>query len=321
MMETTAQNSMSFPKLNGLNWLLWKNNIRMTLILKNNWDVLDTERPAGGGRAQAEWDQKQHHALALIHLNCEPEQQGNILDAETGTEAWNSLKSLYEAANVANVAHLEEKFGQLRKKDNQTCQHYISEVRSMAAQLAAINAPITATRIANKILHGLPREYDPIVFGLTLPGAAAMTVDSVALQVLAAEQRLSYHTVTTVTATATATATTNATVLHQSMAAQHDNKPEGRQRTREEMQNMKCHFCQRVGHTQNYCFDKNPHLRPKTWNPRKRDSNDKENSTRGNSRGERGSRIDLLPPGIEILVLVTVLLLEIQDADATEAEL
>lgn len=306
--STQMSNNFLFPRLNGVNWLLWKNNMRMTLVLRNLWDVIGRPEPEAM-RLSAEWNQKQQHALALIHLNCEPEQQGNILDCHSGTEAWEALSHLYEAANVANVAHLEEKFGQLRKKENQSCQQYVSEVRSLAAQLAAINAPVGPQRIATKILHGLPREFDPVVFGLTLLGAPPLTVDDVALQVLAAEQRLLYHAfgaTSSVSATVTATATAD-TVLHQIAMVAADKEQalaagqgqKSREGIRESWRDLKCNFCGRYGHSEGYCFDKNPHLRPAGWVTRRdrrgdeRDPRERERSerTRDNDQQRRDERL------------------------------
>lgn len=261
----------------------------MCLLLKDLWPALSEERPEARV-AGNEWDRKDSHALAMIHLNCEPEQQQLIVDCDTALAAWETLSRKFEAPTMANVTYLEEEFHRLKLEKNQTVEQFCSEVKALASRLATLQAPVSTQRIISKILHGLPGSFDALVMGLSLPNVGELQVEDVVEQVIAAEQRMSLRVQGSGVTPATAEVTTGPTAL---LAT-----------TGEDRRNLVCHYCKRRGHSSNVCYDKYPKLRPSHWGPprssrrsatppRRRDDRSprgRESGNRSRSREEKARR-------------------------------
>lgn len=249
--------------------------MQMCLLLKDLWTSIIEERPEGTGRAAQEFDRKSAHALAMIHLNCEPDQQQLIVECEEASEAWDILCRKFEAPTMANVTYLEEQFHRLKIEKDQTVEAFCSEVKALATRLSTLRAPVSSQRIISKILHGLPSSFDALVMGLSLPNVGELDVDAVVEQVIAAEQRMSLRVQATAPQVVTEIAV-GPTALTVREAPSND-----------ERQNLICHYCKRRGHSSNVCYDKYPSLRPSHWAPLKRRSDSPQRDRTPDRRRDR----------------------------------
>jgi hypothetical protein len=78
------------------NYRTWKFSMRMMLLAKDLWDVVDgdeTGKPVEDGTA---WERKARKALALITLSVSPTEQEHIIDCIIPKQAWDIFSKLYE---------------------------------------------------------------------------------------------------------------------------------------------------------------------------------------------------------------------------------
>ena len=137
------------------------------LILKDLWLHLDEAQPEDVLSADYHlWLKNQKHILAIIRLTCESEIVPLITDASTGTSAWRTLAATFASKNSTNVMRLEEAFGSAKKVPTQSMSEWISCVKSLVAQLRGVGVILEDTKVANRILCGLGREYDSMKHAL-----------------------------------------------------------------------------------------------------------------------------------------------------------
>ena len=96
-MADSATEKYDITKLDGDNYSAWKFKVRMLLIQKGVWEVVE-----GTVTDEA----KSAKALALIGLSVQDSQIVHIQGCTSGKDAWEKLSTLYENAGVANRLHL-----------------------------------------------------------------------------------------------------------------------------------------------------------------------------------------------------------------------
>ena len=70
--------------------------MRMVLLTKDLWGVVDGSEIKPSRDEVSEWEKKNQKALANISLALTPIEQHNILDCTTAKAAWDVLEKLYE---------------------------------------------------------------------------------------------------------------------------------------------------------------------------------------------------------------------------------
>jgi len=78
------------------NYRTWKFSMRMVLLTKDLWGVVDGSEIKPSRDEVSEWEKKNQKALANISLALTPIEQHNILDCTTAKAAWDVLEKLYE---------------------------------------------------------------------------------------------------------------------------------------------------------------------------------------------------------------------------------
>ena len=80
-----------------IDYRTWKYSIKMVLMVKDLWEVVDgTEVKPSEEKEALTWMKKSQNALAYISLSLAPLEQHHILDCTTAKEAWDILEKLYE---------------------------------------------------------------------------------------------------------------------------------------------------------------------------------------------------------------------------------
>jgi gag-polypeptide of LTR copia-type len=145
-------------KFNGEDFHLWKFKMRMVLEEKDLWDLVTgrEEHPTDSGEKVQAYERRCRKALATICLNLTDSQLLHVRSATTPAEAWKKLEDLYETKSLANKLFLRRKFFNTPMNDGDTMINHINNVRKMADQLEAIDAPIREEDIVMTLLCSLP---------------------------------------------------------------------------------------------------------------------------------------------------------------------
>ena len=147
-------------KLNSRNYCNWRNIIEDILILRDLWLHLEAPSPGEASPDYQTWFKHQKHNLAILRLTCEPDVVSLIADAPAGSAAWKTLATTFASKNATNVMRLEEALGSARKLPSQTMSEWISCVKSLVAQLRGVGVVLDNSKVANRILCGLGKEYE-----------------------------------------------------------------------------------------------------------------------------------------------------------------
>ena len=287
---------LAIEKLDGTNYQSWKRGIQMVLIKRGVWDFLGEVPEPGGER---EWRRAQQLGLAEIHLACESEQKPLISKAMYMSDAWEILAHRHEAPSVGNVMTLEQEFVSVRMSPDEPVEKFVTKVNAKAQELRAVSIDISPARMSNIILAGLPRDYLPVVTAMTTR-PRALRIEDVIEAVLNDEMTLKRYDSTIPKPTHQLHHSATVTAMSHQMSnscppcnCQHSQQHSGPIRNhqgdnylRQQYGNLparqgyankycaspyssnnsgeylRCHYCGKLGHTQNVCFNKFPHLRP-----------------------------------------------------------
>jgi len=117
------------------------------------------QTPAEQEELRRKWIRDQNKALTVIHLYCEREQKLIILEADTGTDAWELLADKYVSTDVVNILKVEEAFSKARKCPDQSIGSWVVYMKSLASQLKEMGKEVAQDRIAQRILNGVGKDY------------------------------------------------------------------------------------------------------------------------------------------------------------------
>ena len=105
-------------KLNGTNYGAWKFKMRLLLVHKDLWTVV---------QGLVNDDEKSNKALALIGLSVNDAQIVHIQDCLSAKEAWDKLNKLYENTGTANKMHLQEDLMMTKMGESDNAQEHIEK--------------------------------------------------------------------------------------------------------------------------------------------------------------------------------------------------
>ena len=147
------------------NYCTWKFSMKMVLMAKELWSIVDsTEAKPDGERLSAAWEKRTQKALAIISLSLTPTEQQHIIDCTSPKAAWDIFDKLYEGkGRNCKFMLLQELF---RLKMDGKMLEYLRSVKEKVSELAAIGTAIDDDIKLSIILNGLPEKYRYLVVAL-----------------------------------------------------------------------------------------------------------------------------------------------------------
>jgi hypothetical protein len=158
----------TLPKLNGSNWFEWKKEAETFLMLAGLDGVVDAEEVPTGGKAEAEWNNKDRKTYAHLFFLIEPNYRAPIVEVKSGRKAWKKLVSEYEKDTVTTRMGLRQRFYSITHDPAVTISVFIEAVLSIVRQLDAIGHKPDNLEISDKLLIGLHQSWAPVRTALTL---------------------------------------------------------------------------------------------------------------------------------------------------------
>ena len=95
---------MGLGKLNGDNYHSWKFNVKMLLIGKDLWEVVDGTEVLGEDAGDAEkklFKKRDNQALSIVCLSVQPNLQIYVRNCKSSKEAWDSLSNHFEEKTLS----------------------------------------------------------------------------------------------------------------------------------------------------------------------------------------------------------------------------
>nr|KYP76789.1 Retrovirus-related Pol polyprotein from transposon TNT 1-94 [Cajanus cajan] len=237
MANTIQPSSIPIPIFNGENYDFWSTKMKTYFTFQDLWDTIeegfstleDTSSLTAEQKKELK-ENKQNNSKALFIL-----QQAvtdtifpKIMGATTAKEAWTTLQEEFEGSEKVRAVKLQtlrRNFELLNMKESETIKDYYSKIKEIVNQMRAYRENILNKKIVEKILISVPRKYDPIVTTIEqTKNLSTLSVIELIGSLEAYEQRTNH--------------------------AEKDRRYRGK---------PQCRHCNKVGHVEKYCRNKNKH--------------------------------------------------------------
>ncbi|CAL1397616.1 unnamed protein product [Linum trigynum] len=150
-------------KLTGDNFPTWRAQLFTLLRGLDLLKFLDGSHPAPAATAEASvrtlWFRQDQLLLHAIHASISPSVAPYVSAATSSHDAWTTLERLFASQSRQRVIHLKQKLGR-ETLGNRPVAVYLQVMRTTAAELDLINAPVSNEDLILYVLCGLPEAYD-----------------------------------------------------------------------------------------------------------------------------------------------------------------
>ena len=159
----SADDSFKIEKLTAENYHSWKFNIKMSLIGKDLWEIVQgTETLAEDASAEEhrKFKKRENLALASVCLSVTKPLQIYVRSAKSAKEAWDKQ---FEAKSLSKKLFYRRKsYSEHMQKGTDMTEH-INFVRTIADQLEAVEDPISEEDLVIILISSLPDEYNYLI--------------------------------------------------------------------------------------------------------------------------------------------------------------
>ncbi|GBM16763.1 Copia protein [Araneus ventricosus] len=184
----------AIEKLDASNYNSWCDDVRVILLEKDCWDIVQgTETsPAEGATAKEVGDYRlrKSRAYSIIYLNTEKTHRPLISDTEDARQAWEKLKQHFRPESRARAVALTDTFFSCKIQEGETIGLYAARLRQLLNQLKDAGAPIAEWYQSFQVIHYLPMEFSGIVQSIYRWEDKKFIFDNVVTELLAEESRL-----------------------------------------------------------------------------------------------------------------------------------
>lgn len=247
----TESNVTKIEKLNQNNYYSWKQKIFLVLSLRDLDEQIDSIRPESEEQALI-WDKKDRKAKAIIGLSLSDQILENVRHVTTASSMWITIKNIFERHTLLNKLSARRKFYSAIKLEQETILQFSNRIIHLATNLKSMGVTVEDSEMAMALLNGLPDPYDPLISALDALGTEEddLEFEHVKSRVLQEEQRISMRIseASSKSETGALISTCQGKCATCNVAA-YTGRPT-------------CTFCGKLGHLQEKCWKKYPHLNP-----------------------------------------------------------
>jgi|SRR5579859_1663142 len=149
------------------NYRTWKFSMKMVLLAKDLWGVVDGSEVKSSGDAATEWEKKNQKALAYISLSLTSIEQHHILDCTVAKMAWDILEKLYEGKGRNRKFLLMEQLFKLNMDGHDTTMDsYLRTMKDKLSELVAIGITLDKEVKLALIFNGITERFRYLVVAL-----------------------------------------------------------------------------------------------------------------------------------------------------------
>lgn len=279
------------PKFDGgANFPKWKTSIRLVLMDKDLWEVVNGEEPAPTKKLTKSeqsiedltqeyraWKRKDTKALVIIYNSLGDNVKPTLTDDQTSKDLWDILTTTYGQMTRADIAHLVSKFSLRRKEEGESMQTFLQEMHDLYTTIISSRQGIlNEDYFIIKICMSVPEQYSSTT--LPLLNQSKLTIEEMKAQLLNADAALrAQREVGSTSHTMAMSASSSSTISFK------DTIKDGK---------VICGVCEKPGHKGNDCWKlaKNASKRPPSWG-RPRNSN-RQQANKATSSSARDEQVD-----------------------------
>ena len=240
MVQDTS--SFKVEKLNSDNYHSWKFNIKMFLIGKDLWDIVDGSEVLendADAETRNKFKKRDNMALATICLSISTGLQIYVRSAVSAKQAWDVLQNHFEEKTLSKKIFYRRKLYSARMSSSGDMATHINYVKTLAEHLQAVDDPVAEKDLTMILISSLTDDYNNLITALETMAEEKLTWDYVRDRAITEHDR-----------------------IKGSSSKGHKNEAllvkdsRGQKTEQKYKQKYKCHYCQEPGHFQRDCRKK-----------------------------------------------------------------
>ena len=156
-------------KLNGDNYHTWKFQMKMYLIGKDLWDIVEgTEVLADGvpDVEQKKFKKRMNLALSYVCLSVCTSLQIYIRSSKTANEVWENLSNHYEEKTLSRKIFFRRKLYSTRMEKGTKMVDHVNTLKTIAEHLEALDDAVLDKDLVMILISSLPNEYNNLITAL-----------------------------------------------------------------------------------------------------------------------------------------------------------
>ena len=226
--------------LTGANYPTWKVQCKMSLIKDGLWGIVDGSEtaPAENDGAYSKFITRKDRALAIIVLSIDPSLLYLIGDPTDPTVVWKRLSTQFQKKTWANKLALRRQLHSLWLKEGQSVQEHVKALTEIFNELSIIGDNVDDEDRVVYLLASLPDSYEMLVTALEA-NTDVPSMETVIERLLHEEQKLKDK--------------------NQGSLSTYNGKEEA-MTLKHKKRGPRCHFCNKFGHIQWNCREREKKL-------------------------------------------------------------
>jgi hypothetical protein len=272
MSIASEETSYKVEKLNVDNYYSWKFNLKMYLVGRDLWEIVDGTEMLENVPDEASirrFRKRDNQALSIICLAVSTGLQIYIRNANSAKEAWDSLADHFEEKTLSKQIELRKKLYSIRlvSGSSKTMIDHINEVKTIAEHLESVEDPVRDKDLVKILITSLPPEYNNLLTTLETLKAEALTWNYIRDRLINEYDRKKSASGNQSNSEALLTHGGNRGAGGgNSQQGQGSGAGSGGKKNKKK-KNFKCHYCHKKGHFIQDCEEKAAAQAAKNQNP------------------------------------------------------
>ena len=188
--KAMEETSFKVEKLNAENYHSWKFNVKMYLIGKDLWEIVDGKEVVGVNADEEEeeiqekrkfkkrgnsrkeeiqekrkFKKRENLALSLICLSVTTNLQIYIRNAKTATEAWGNLSNHFEKTLSRKIFYRRKLYSARMERGSDMVSH-VNNLKTIAEHLESLDDAVAEKDLVMILISSLPVEFNNLITAL-----------------------------------------------------------------------------------------------------------------------------------------------------------
>ena len=162
---------IKLAKLSNDNYYHWKFNMRMFLIGKDLWDIVQgTETLSEADQADEDkkrkFKKRENSAMSYICLGVSTPLQIYVRAAKNAKEAWDCLSNHFEEKTLSRIIYYRRKLYALRMEKGTTMTAHVNNLKTIAEHLECLDDAVSDKDLVMILISSLPDSYNNLITAL-----------------------------------------------------------------------------------------------------------------------------------------------------------
>ena len=158
-----------FEKLTAENYHNWKFNMKMFLIGKDLWEIVqgtETLDENATAEEKRKFKKRENMALASVCLSVSTSLQIYVRSADTGKDAWDCLAKHFQQKTLSRKIQLRRQLYSMKLEKGCDMVEHINSVKTVAEHLEAIGDPIAEHDLVIILISSLNEDFNFLITAL-----------------------------------------------------------------------------------------------------------------------------------------------------------